>query len=255
MREQQQLNVRRKAPDLSIVTSPSTTNNLTVKIPHTAPLSAGSSEHAHQHLTPTTAVNRAEMRSNNGSPSSAPPAKTEFVGLSIRPLSTLFTNDLKELADKHDPALRTRPSLEVDTGTPTTATTAISPLSPDSYGGRSSDEKPGPISFAHDDRDQSSIIQALQEQILSTRRAWQRQIWELEGQVRDLKAEVEELRAADARSEFCAACGRGAIGRDGGGMADGRTVEELRKAGVKVGGVVNRPRARTGVSSRFAARD
>ncbi|TBU46086.1 hypothetical protein BD309DRAFT_1017324 [Dichomitus squalens] len=267
LREQQaQLNVRRRAPDLSIVTSPSLSNNLTVKIPHTAPLSAGSTEHAHQHLTPTTAVNHAEMRSHNSSPNSAPPSKTEFVGLSIRPMSTLFTNDLKELASKHDPSLRQRPSLELDTGTPTTATTAISPLSPDSpnakalgYGGRSSDEKSGHISIAHDDRDQSSVIQALQEQILSTRRAWQRQIWELEGQVRDLKAEVEELRAADAGSEFCAACGRGALGRPAGdgasAGADGRTVEELKKAGVKVGGVVNRPRARTGVGSRFAARD
>ena len=75
--------------------------------------------------------------------------------------------------------------------------------------------------------------------------------------MRDLKAEVEELRAAEGSSEYCMACGRGAVGRpshDGAnGNGNGRTLEDLRKAGVKVGGVVNRPRARTGVGSRFAS--
>ncbi|KAI0721333.1 hypothetical protein C8T65DRAFT_735345 [Cerioporus squamosus] len=260
LREQPQLSARRKVPDLSIVTT-STSMNLTVKAPYTAPLSAGSSSDLshHHHLTPTTAVNRQEYRSNGSSPSSAPPSKTDFIGLSVRPMSTLFTRELKELAVTEG----TRPSLEADTGTPTTATTAISPLSPDfpgtkslGYGGRSSDEKSGHhISIAQDDRDQSSVIQALQEQILSTRRAWQRQIWELEGQVRDLKAEVEELRAADGQSEYCAACGRGGVGHipSHDDVGNGRTLEGLKKAGVKVGGVVNRPRARTGVGSRFAS--
>ncbi|KAI1793865.1 hypothetical protein LXA43DRAFT_179185 [Ganoderma leucocontextum] len=255
------LNVRRKVPELSIVTNTSTAN-LTAKVPHTAPLSGSSNDHAHHHLTPTTVVNRADTRSNGGSPISAPSSRTDFVGLSIRPMSTLFTTELKELGDKEDPSLTTRPSLEADTGTPTTATTAISPLSPDFPGvkplgfGRSSDEKSGHISIAQDDRDQSSIIQALQEQILSTRRAWQRQIWELEGQVRDLKGEVEELRTAEGQSEYCVACGRGAVGRpavtpNDDATVNSRTLEDSRKAG----GVVNRPRARTGVGSRFAARE
>nr|VWO94390.1 Uncharacterized protein [Ganoderma boninense] len=257
------LSVRRKVPELSIVTTPSTAS-LSAKVPHTAPLSGGSSDHAHHHLTPTNVANRPESRSNGGSPISAPSSKTDFVGLSIRPMSTLFTTELKELADKEDPSLAPRPSLDIDTGTPTTATTVISPLSPDFPGvkplgfGRSSDEKTGHISIAQDDRDQSSIIQALQEQILSTRRAWQRQIWELEGQVRDLKAEVEELRAAEGQSEYCAACGRGAVER----VADAslsddsyRSLEEAGSAMKKAGGVVNRPRARTGVGSRFAARE
>ena len=262
MREQQHLSARRKVPELSIVTT-SPSMNLTAKAPYTAPLSAGSSDMAHQHLTPTSAAARGDSRSNGSSPSSAPPSKTDFVGLSIRPLSTLFTRELKELAVTDDASVRTRPSLEVDTGTPTTATTAttaISPLTADFPGpkglgyGRSSDEKSGHITIAQDDRDQSSIIQALQEQILSTRRAWQRQIWELEGQVRDLKAEVEELRTAESRSEFCSACGRGGAGRPGvDDVNNGKTLEDLKKAGVKVGGVVNRPRARTGVGSRFAS--
>lgn len=84
------------------------------------------------------------------------------------------------------------------------------------------------------------------------RRAWQRQIWELEGQVRDLKAEVEEFRSAENAREYCMACGRGNIGRPPTEVID-VSVEDLKKAGVKVGGIVNRPRARTGLGSRFAS--
>lgn len=97
-----------------------------------------------------------------------------------------------------------------------------------------------------DGEDQSSVIRALQEQLITARKAWQRQLWELEGQVNDLKAEVEELRLKDGGQEYCPACGRG-------GTLSGVRPEELKKAGVKVGGVVNRPRAKTGVGSRFAS--
>ena len=51
-------------------------------------------------------------------------------------MSTLFTRDIKGLAVADDASLRTRTSLEVDTSTPTTATTAVSPLSPDFPGMR-----------------------------------------------------------------------------------------------------------------------
>ena len=95
--------------------------------------------------------------------------------------------------------------------------------------------------------DQSSVIRTLQEQIVAARKAWQQQLWELEGQVRDLKAELEDLRVADDGKNYCATCGRGSA------AASGPRIEDLRKAGVKVGGVVNRPRARTGVGSRFAS--
>ncbi|KAH9898089.1 hypothetical protein C8Q73DRAFT_641704 [Cubamyces lactineus] len=259
LREQQQLSARRKVPDLSIDTSSPSIGNLNAKVAYNAPLSAGANDVSHMHHLTPTVVSRAEKASNGVVPSSAPPSKTDFVGLSIRPVSTLFSRELKEqLAVADDASLRTRPSLEADTGTPTTATTAVSPLSPDfpntkalGYG-RSSDEKSGgPVIAQQDDRDQSSVIQALQEQILTARRAWQRQIWELEGQVRDLKAEVEELRAADGNGEFCAACGRGGARRPG-PAEECRNVEELKRAGVKTG-VVNRPRARTGVGSRFAS--
>ncbi|KAI0639718.1 hypothetical protein C8Q77DRAFT_1045433 [Trametes polyzona] len=248
----QQLSARRKVPDLSIVTSSPSLGSMTAKVPYTAPLSAGANEVSH-FLTPTTAVAHSDSSNGGTLPCSAPPSKTDFVGLSIRPVSTLFSRELKEQLAVDDTSLRARPSLEVDTGTPTTATTVISPLSPDfpssTKYGRSSDEKSGPV-IAQDDRDQSSVIQALQEQILTARRAWQRQIWELEGQVRDLKAEVEELRAAEGNSEYCAACGRGSVRKPS--AEENRNLEELKRAGVKTG-VVNRPRARTGVGSRFAS--
>ena len=97
--------------------------------------------------------------------------------------------------------------------------------------------------------DQSSVIRTLQEQIVTARKTWQHQLWELEGQVRDLKAELDELRASDGGQEYCATCGRGTPAASGAGLR----LEDLKKAGVKVGGVVNRPRARTGVGSRFAS--
>ena len=86
--------------------------------------------------------------------------------------------------------------------------------------------------------DQSSAIQALQEQIVTARKAWQQHIWELEGQVRDLKAEVENLRTTGNNKGYCDVCGRGKPEEDG--HTDTKKV-----------GVVNRPRARTGDAARF----
>ena len=82
------------------------------------------------------------------------------------------------------------------------------------------------------------IIQQLQEQLRSTRKAWQHQIWELEGQVRDLRGEIDEMRLKELRGERCLLCGRSdTVGQGVGGP-----------------GVVDRPRARTGVGTmRFAA--
>ncbi|EMD42010.1 hypothetical protein CERSUDRAFT_102394 [Gelatoporia subvermispora B] len=243
-----QLNARRKAPDLTIVTTPPPTTNTS----RTSPVDPVDGALQGSASTPTTSVSRSiTLLDSAPAPNSAPPGATDFVALSLRPVSTLFSKISSEhLLPQDAPSINSRPSLDTDAGTPTTSNTAISPISPNfppkEYG-RTSDDKPGAVAIVQDD--QSSIIQALQEQIVSARRAWQRHIWELEGQVRDLKAEVEELRAAENGKEYCAACGRGNMGHPGGDT--GPQVEDLKKAGVKVG-VVNRPRARTGVVSRFA---
>ena len=81
--------------------------------------------------------------------------------------------------------------------------------------------------------DQTAIITALKEQIRQSRKAWQRQIWELEGQVRDLKAEIEDMK----NGEVCEVCGRGP------------TKSETNNNK----GVIHRPRAKTGCGARFAS--
>jgi hypothetical protein len=90
--------------------------------------------------------------------------------------------------------------------------------------------------------EQSLIIKALQEQIISSKRAWQQQIWELQGQVRDLKAEVEDLRSAEEGRGYCEHCSRGNPKRD-------RETSE----GTKKVSVVNRSRGRVGSAARFAS--
>jgi len=90
--------------------------------------------------------------------------------------------------------------------------------------------------------DQSTVIQALQDQIVSAKKVWQQHSWELECQVRDLKAELEDLRSA--RSGKCETCGS---------ENDVATEERKDSEHPKKRGVVNRPRARTGVgAARFA---
>jgi hypothetical protein len=94
--------------------------------------------------------------------------------------------------------------------------------------------------------DTEAVIRALREQILSMRKAWEGQIWELEGQVRDLKGEVAELRAVGSNKDFCEVCGRGVVGARSAPADAVKSGEDGRREGV-----LNRPRARTGVGSRF----
>ncbi|KAI0080266.1 hypothetical protein K474DRAFT_1704820 [Panus rudis PR-1116 ss-1] len=249
--KEQQSNARRNVHGLSIVTQPG--SSLKSQQKPASPSATESTQHGHG-LTPTTGVSSLPSAAPKESsiPSSAPPTSMDFIGLSLRPVSGMFSaNFTDHLAPgRHS---NDRPSLEADTGTPTTSTTGISPLSPGfpaQFGNRSSDEKNPSIAIASPQEDQSSVIQALQEQIVNARRAWQRQIWELEGQVRDLKAEVDGLRSAEEAKEYCPTCGRGAVSNQ-----QDVSLDDLKKAGVSVRahGVVNRPRARTGVGSRFAS--
>lgn len=242
---QQQLSARRNAPGLSIVTQgPGRSSHRSA--------SPGRSEQTyHTHLlTPTTAASGSAY-TGSSFPSSAPPTSSDFLGVDIGRMSTTFSKTLPDyLLAERQSAEANRPSLDVDHGTPTTATSAISPRSP-AFPVRSSDEKHLPVGIASQQEDQSSVIQALQEQIMTAKKAWQRQIWELEGQVRDLKAEVDTLRASEHSQEYCSACGRGSTA----GRSHDDTYLDVGDAtiGRKAGGVVNRPRARTGVGSRFAS--
>ncbi|KAI0094971.1 hypothetical protein BDY19DRAFT_902026 [Irpex rosettiformis] len=224
-----QLSARRKLPGLSIVTNHTQSSVQSIKSPieTRTPLTAATAQ-----------TFASEMSSSN--PSFVAP-------LSIRPVSTMFGSDFSGISSP-EPEYP-RPALDSDCSTPTTAS-VISPRSPPPPGykleRRSSDGKVAQVG-----EDQSSIIQTLQEQIITARRVWQQQIWELEGQVRDLKAEVDELRSAEKNTEYCATCRRGTVGKPS--QEDLDHVEDLKKAGVKVGGVVNRPRARTGIGSRFGS--
>ena len=221
-----QLSLRRNAPGLSIM--PPSPPESTVRVVD------GS-------VTPTSGI--ADVPPFSASPD---PRSPEFVTLSLRPVSTTFSADFA--GQIHSTAHNgSRSSSDTDSGTPT-STTAISPQSP---GFPLPADKKGDKADAAAQEDQSAVIQALQEQVLAARRAWQREVWELEGQVRDLKAEVEDLRAANSAREYCPACGRGSVAPH---TEDDSRLEDLRKADVKVTSVVNRPRARTGVGSRFASR-
>ena len=165
------------------------------------------------------------------SPASAPPLTTTFPGLSLRPISTVFSAHFADhIVSLDSPSTST-------TQTDSSSTTAggsgsggsLSPLATEP----SFDEK-----HVVPDDDPYVIIQQLQEQLRSTRKAWQHQIWELEGQVRDLRAEIDEMRLKELRGERCILCGR----------------SDEPDQSVGGHGIVDRPRARTGVGTmRFAA--
>lgn len=127
-------------------------------------------------------------------------APTEFPALKLRPVSTLFSAHFGD----HIVANESESSSKID-----------SILSVN---------------------DQASVLRSLQEQLVTSKKAWQLHIWELEGQVRDLKATVEELKGSDTK-DYCESCGRGK--------------KEITVAAPHSGSVVHRPRARTGTSSRF----
>lgn len=182
---------------------------------------------------------------NDSTPQSAPANVADFPALKLRPVSTMFSAHFSD----HIVGKDSRPSLETDIGSPSTSNNVLSPITPDS-GTRSdppNSDKPTVHSTPVSD-DQTSIIRALQDQIVSSKMAWQRHIWELEGEIRDLKAEVEELRSG-SEAEYCDTCGRGKKAQNPSVLHrhPDDTVE------TKSSSVVHRPRARTGTASRFGS--
>ena len=155
----------------------------------------------------------------------------DFQALKLRPISTNFCSQFADIVAIPET------ELELDTPTSTSTISSTAALSPFTSGSeRPSDDKPLSV-------DQSEVIKALQEQIISSKKAWQRQVWELQGRVRDLTAEVEELRAADKDKGYCEHCGRGDPQRD-----CGKLCAEPKKVSV-----MHRPRGRIGNAARFAS--
>lgn len=177
-------------------------------------------------------------------PQSAPANVSEFPALQLRPVSTIFSAQFGDHIMRQD----SRPSLETDMGTP--SSNIFSPITPGSAARseRLSNDK----QFAMPDisEDQSSVISALQDQILTAKLAWQRQIWELEGQVRDLKAEVDELQTTGNTADYCDSCGRGRP-RLNAACSPHRGSNAAPEDGSS--SVIHRPRARTGTSARFGS--
>ncbi|KAI0307749.1 hypothetical protein B0F90DRAFT_59854 [Multifurca ochricompacta] len=205
--------IKRQGPPLSIITQDTS--------PSVPP---GGSRSAHPEIG-STSTSVSEISTDPGlTPASAPPSTTAFPELSLRPISTVFSAHFPDHIVSTDPSLST--------------TAGCSPLS------LTSAQRPFDERLSIED-DPFEIIKQLQEQIKSTRKAWQHEIWELEGQVRDLRAEIDEMRLKELNGERCLLCGRT-------DEPDKDASEASRSTGSRPG-VVNRPRARTGVGTRFGA--
>ncbi|KAK1228614.1 hypothetical protein PQX77_008208 [Marasmius sp. AFHP31] len=173
---------------------------------------------------------------------SAPANVTQFPALRLRPVSTVFSSQFGE----HILPLSPEPETPSSVASPSAAVSPITPgpyNRPDNFAlsGGDREKTKSSISTSSEPEDQSVAIRRLQEQISRAQIVHQQQIWELEGQVRDLKAELETVRnksAADKDAPYCDRCGR----RD---QTDGPN---------HLTSVVNRPRARTGTGqSRFGS--
>ncbi|KAF8525051.1 hypothetical protein BU17DRAFT_83967 [Hysterangium stoloniferum] len=165
-------------------------------------------------------------------PASAPATHETFEGLSLRPVSTIFSAKFPELLSFEDPS-PLMPSATISDikspATPEFSTRSNSVSTSSDYPPTPSSHTPiGPGIGASRDE----MIAALQEQLSNTRKKFQRQIWELEGQVKDLKAENEYLR----NSGDCETCGK--------------AKRERRAKSPAVTSVVDRPRPKVGGINR-----
>jgi hypothetical protein len=150
---------------------------------------------------------------------SAPAVVSKFPALKLRPVS-LFSDHFGDHFVATE-STESRLSSEIDSATPRSSSPALTPVSPAKYSSLDN---------------QASMVKSLQEQLAVAKKAWQLHIWELEGQVRDLKATVEELKGSDNKDcQCCGSCGR----------------ITAAAAPPRSESVVHRPRARTGTSSRF----
>lgn len=209
---------KRNPPSLSINTEP--------PVVIIAPVSVMDDRQNQTQVSPPFTLDR--PRQNDQPIQSAPAKVTEFPTLKLRPLSAPFSAHFGD----HIVGTESMPSSETDSATPRSPSPREVTLTPASAI-RAGHEQLPIISLPDDD--QASVVRSLQEQFVAARKAWQLHIWQLEGQVRDLKATVEELKGPDNK-DYCQNCGRG---------------KEIAVTAPHSGSVVHRPRARTGTSSRF----
>ncbi|KIJ45143.1 hypothetical protein M422DRAFT_251336 [Sphaerobolus stellatus SS14] len=189
-------------------------------------------------------------------PASAPPSQTRFAGLSLRPVSTIFSAGFTDIlgdlsspppADQSFPSSRSNPS-------PRTPNIGSSPTLPAFEASRSnsmstaSDYPLTPTnthplpniptlsspSSSTSYENPNAVIASLQTEMANLRKIHQRQVWELEGQVRDLKEEMEQLR----NTGECEVCGADKQERR---MTMMRAKSGRPRAGTTVS-VVDRPR-------------
>ncbi|KAG2369458.1 hypothetical protein BDR07DRAFT_1604740 [Suillus spraguei] len=171
-------------------------------------------------------------QSEKKTPWRPPLGATDFQTLKLRPVSTTFSSQFADIVAISE--VEHTSELELDTPTSTISSViALSPFTPEP-----SDDKSSPV-------EQSLVIKALQEQMIAAKKVWQHQIWELQGQVRDLQAEIKDFHTADEDKRYCEHCGR----------VGSRKELEVSNAGTKKIGVVDRPRGCTGDTARFVSRN
>ncbi|KAH9486615.1 hypothetical protein JR316_0000680 [Psilocybe cubensis] len=168
----------------------------------------------------------------NEQPQSAPAHVSEFPALRLRPVSTLFSDHFKDHIVTGD-SRSSDETTDLDTPRSPSPGGLMSPVTPASALNSNNDKNQASLLSSEED----SKLRALQEEFDSSKQAWQRHIWELEGQVRDLKLELAESKTKNT-GEYCHSCGRGVR-------------KEFVTPTSTAGSILNRPRARTGVSSRF----
>ena len=226
------------APSLSMDDVNSTDMSATKRTSLPPPLKIVTSNHLGEARTAPnshtiTPIESPVSRPPGGNPPATAPASTpDFPSLSLRPVSTIFSAHFADHIAK--PSTESSVEGESNTSSSISPGAGPSPITPEFplRNSGSADQEPSPAGS----EDQSKIIRALQSQIASSRKAWQQHIWELEGQVRDLKSEIEDLRAMDKEKGYCDSCGRG--------ESDDRSHNPPKKVGV-----LDRPRARTGDSN------
>lgn len=152
---------------------------------------------------------------------SAPADISVFPALKLRPVSLFSDHFGDHIVDTESPYS------EMGSATPRSSSPALTPVSAT----QASYEHPAKYSSLDN---QASVVRSLQEELAAAKKVWQLRISELEGQVRDLKVIVEELKGSDNKN-CCQSCGRTTV----------------LGAAPHSESVVNRPRARTGTSSRF----